>query len=205
MKTISLILFAITGIVSVMAQQPAIISSNEKEAITYMREEEKLARDVYDSMYAKWAVNPFGNIRFSEQTHMNKMNTLIKKYQLENPVAKNDDRPGVFTNNTLQQLYDELTSSGSRSLTDALRAGAKIEELDITDLHQRAAQTKQPDILTTYQNLTAASENHLRAFVRRLSMQGVNYTPVILSQAEFDEIIAAAHKETKEQGCGGCK
>lgn len=187
--SLSAIVLSITG----FTQQTPSLNQQEKDAILYMREEEKLARDVYDSMYTKWDVNPFGNIRQSEQTHMDRMKSLITSYRLADPVTNNNDKHGVFTNTLLQIYYNELVTAGSISLTEALKAGAKIEELDIADLEERIKQTKQPDIISTYTFLKMASENHLRAFVRRLKMQGVNYEPVILNKIEFDKIMAAAN------------
>lgn len=185
------------------SQQPVSLTSKENDAILYMREEEKLARDTYDSLYAKWDVNPFGNIRLSEQVHMDRMKTLIVNNNLKDPVEKTNDVHGVFINTTMQKYYDELVELGSRSLTDALKAGAKIEELDIADLDERIKQTKAKDALIAFKFLRMGSENHLRAFVRRLKMQDAIYEPVILSKKTFDLIIAS---ENKRGGCGnGCK
>lgn len=180
--------------------QTASLTQTEKEAILYMREEEKLARDVYEFLYAKWAGNPFGNIRQSEQTHMNRMKILIATYKLTDPVEINKDKPGVFSNTLMQQYYNELTATGSQSLTDALKVGAKIEELDINDLNERISQTKRTDITRTYIYLKEASENHLRAFTRRMKMLGLNYEPVILTKTEFDKIISA---KDNNRGNGG--
>jgi hypothetical protein len=181
------------------AQQSNEVTKNESNGLTYMREEEKLARDVYDSMYAKWEVNPFGNIRQSERVHMDRMKTLLSMYGIEDPVAVNADKPGVFKTTVLQKFYNELVKSGTASLTDALKAGAKIEELDIADLDERIAQTKKEDILTAYKFLRMGSENHLRAFVRRLKSQGVDYQPEILKKEIFEGIISG---ENQEAGCG---
>jgi hypothetical protein len=181
------------------AQQPESVTKNETNGLTYMREEEKLARDVYDSMYAKWEVNPFGNIRQSERVHMDRMKTLLTSYGIDDPVMTNGDQPGVFKSATLQKVYNELVKSGTASLTEALKAGAKIEELDIADLDERMAQTKKEDILTAYKFLRMGSENHLRAFVRRLKSQGVDYKPEFLKKEIFDAII---NGENQEAGCG---
>lgn len=181
------------------AQQSIEVTKNESSGLTYMREEEKLARDVYDSMYAKWEVNPFGNIRQSERVHMDRMKTLLTTYGIEDPVILNADKPGVFKTTVLQKFYNELVKSGTASLTDALKAGAKIEELDIADLDERISQTKKEDILTAYKFLRMGSENHLRAFVRRLKSQGVDYQPEILKKEIFDAIISG---ENQEAGCG---
>lgn len=186
-----------TGL-SALSQQNNLLDQQEKDAILYMREEEKLARDAYNLFFDKWNVNPFGNIRHSEQVHMDRMKTLITTYQLEDPVAKNNDLPGVFSNALLQKYYTELSSAGSKSLTDALLAGAKIEELDITDLEQRIKQATKQDIIATYNYLKMASENHLRAFVRRLKMQGVDYEPVILNKEAFDKIIETGNNRGRD-------
>lgn len=182
--------------ISSFAQKNSTLNREEKNAILYMREEEKLARDVYNFLFEKWEVNPFGNIRRSEQVHMDRMKTLITTYQLEDPVAKNNDKQGIFTNTTLQKYYTELSGAGSVSLTEALKAGAKIEELDIKDLEERIKQTEKQDITATYTYLKMASENHLRAFVRRLKIQDIIYEPVLLDKKEFDKIIESEHNRS---------
>ncbi len=191
MKTIFLTAILLSAMLTGFAQQNNSPGTEEKKALQYMREEEKLARDVYNFLYAKWETNPFGNIRESEQVHMNRVKTLLTTYGIDDPVARNTDKPGVFENAFLQQSYNELTAHGSKSLADALRAGAKIEELDIADLEKRILISTKEDVLSTFRYLKDASENHLRAFVRRLEMQGVPYEPVLLDKSAFDKIIAA--------------
>lgn len=202
MKKIFLAVFLLIGTTSSFAQQNSILNQQEKDAILYMREEEKLARDVYNLLYDKWGINPFNNIRQSEQVHMDRMKTLITTYQLEDPVMKNLDMQGVFTNVQLQQYFNELSTTGGRSLIDALKVGAKIEELDIADLEERIKQTQKQDIISSYNFLKMASENHLRAFVRRLKMQGVVYEPVILSKTEFEKIISSEGTPGRNGGRG---
>ncbi|MEO7488531.1 MAG: DUF2202 domain-containing protein [Ferruginibacter sp.] len=183
----------------VLSQQYVSLTHAEKDAIVYMREEEKLARDVYDSMYAKWGGNPFGNIRQSEQVHMNRMKMLITKYQLQDPVEQTGDLQGKFVSSLMRQYYNELAAAGSQSITAALKAGAKIEELDIADLEERIKQTMKQDIIQSFEFLKMASHNHLRAFVRRLKMEGVDYVPVILNEVKFNTIINIGNTS------GGCK
>lgn len=202
MKKIFLAVFLLTGTTVSFGQQNSLLNQQERDAILYMREEEKLARDVYNLLYDKWGINPFNNIRQSEQVHMDRMKTLITTYQLEDPVMKNLDMQGVFTNVQLQQYFNELSTTGGRSLIDALKVGAKIEELDIADLEERIKQTQKQDIISSYNFLKMASENHLRAFVRRLKMQGVVYEPVILSKAEFEKIISSEGTPGRNGGRG---
>lgn len=158
------------------------------DGILYMREEEKLARDVYLYLYEIYPLRPFANISKSEQVHMDAMQYLIGLYNLEDPVK--DNPAGVFGNEELQELYNALIERGSKSREEALRVGALIEEVDIIDLQDELEKVAGHDEITrVYTNLCRASGNHLRAFVRVLKMNGVAYAPVELDQESFDEII----------------
>ena len=108
------------------------LTDAEKEGILYMREEEKLARDVYIALGEKWSLRNFSNIASSEQTHMNAVKTLIDKYGLDDPIEGKNE--GEFTNGELQDLYDNLIEQGMKSPEEALKVGAAIEEIDIIDL-----------------------------------------------------------------------
>ena len=130
-----------------------------------MREEEKLARDVYNAFYDRYGLRVFSNIAASEQAHMNAVLTLLNRYGLADPAATT---PGVFNNADLQALYDDLIAQGNQSLTEALRAGVLIEETDIADLQDGLALTTHADLRAVYANLLRASQNHLRAFSRQL-------------------------------------
>lgn len=143
------------------------IDTTETEGLIYMREEEKLAHDVYVTLYQQWGLPVFNNIANSEDRHENKLDTLLDKYQIEDPVG--DNPIGVFVNPDLQQLYDNLVAQGSQSLTEALKVGVTIEETDIVDLQERIAQTDNPDIQQVYQQLLSGSNNHLSAFNSNLT------------------------------------
>ncbi len=97
---------------------------------------------------------------------------------------------GVFTNKHIQELYNKLVSEGEKSLIDALKVGALIEELDITDLKKAMENTDNRDIRIVYANLTKGSRNHLRAFVRLLRRFGYDYTPKYLPKEEFKKIVS---------------
>jgi hypothetical protein len=166
------------------------VSEAEAVGLRYLREEEKLARDVYTAMNQLWGHWVFAHIVESEQRHMDRVGQLLVKYQLTDPVV--DDTPGVFTDAGLQTLYGQLVAAGKVSLVAALRVGATIEDLDIHDLGVALNLTDNEDIRTVYQNLRKASRNHLRAFVYQLSLQGQTYAPQYLSLGEFQAIIDSA-------------
>jgi len=176
------------------------LGDTEIEGILYMREEEKLARDVYLTLYQEWELPVFQNIAGSEATHMEAVKTLIDRYGLEDPAAGQDI--GTFTNPTLQELYDQLVADGNKSLADALRVGAAIEEIDILDLEEQVAQTDKADIQLVYENLMKGSRNHLRAFTSTLEKQtGETYQPQYLDPAAYDAIVNTP-RETGGNGQG---
>ncbi|WP_285519889.1 DUF2202 domain-containing protein [Thermococcus nautili] len=168
----------------------APLSEDEINGLLYMVEEEKLARDVYLTLYNETGLVVFSNIAQSEQTHMDMVLSLIEKYNLTAPDTLN--QVGVFHNEELQNLYDQLVQMGSQSTEDALKVGALIEETDIKDLEDWIAKTDNEDIKTVYSNLMAGSENHLRAFVGQLEAMGINYTAQVLPQEQVDEILSSA-------------
>ena len=107
------------------------LNPEELDGLIFMREEEKLARDVYTILFEKYEMRIFENISKSEQRHISAIKMLLDRYELEDPVE--NDEVGIFTNKDLQNLYNELIASASDSVT-ALKIGAVIEEIDILDL-----------------------------------------------------------------------
>ncbi len=176
---------------NVVAQYPyQALNEIEKTGLLQMREEEKLARDVYLTLFKKWKHQVFNNIANSEQRHMDAVKSLLDKYGLKDPVA--DNNIGAFTNPQMKKLYNTLTQKGSASLVNALLVGATIEDLDIYDLKTLLAQTDNKDIQVIYRNLMKGSRNHLRAFTRALKAYGKAYTAKYLPQKEIDQIISGS-------------
>jgi len=170
-----------------LAVQAASLDPVEIDALLYVREEEKLARDTYLTLYGIWGTDIFQTIAVSEQNHMDAVGGLLDKYNLDDPASP---EIGVFQNEFLQAKFYELVAWGEQSAADALLVGCFIEEIDLVDLATRMAQIDNRDILSVFQNLTDGSENHLRAFVARYeSLTGETYTPVFLDQNTYQQII----------------
>lgn len=164
------------------------LSPLEKEGLIFMREEEKLARDVYITLYEKWNMKVFNNISFSEQRHTKAIELLLDRYGIEDPMDK--DEIGIFQNEDLQNLYTTLIERGNESVLEALIVGGAVEEIDILDLELHMNENVyNEDIMLVYSNLLRGSRNHLRAFVRNLTNQGVTYEPQYLSQEAYQVII----------------
>ena len=142
------------------------LTQAEIDSLVVMREEEKLARDVYLTLADRWSVPVFSNIATSETRHMAVVGQLIRANGLNDPVT--DDTVGTFTDPKFAQLYNELVEAGSRSLNDAYRVGVRIEEMDIKDLQDSLAHVSNSNVRRVYQNLLRASQNHLRAFSSQL-------------------------------------
>jgi hypothetical protein len=159
----------------------------EEQSLLFMREEEKLARDVYLTFYEEWGKPVFANIAESEQTHTDAVAEKIEQYGLPDPVV--DDTVGIFVNSFLLEKYYELVAKGQLSELDALMVGAFIEELDIIDLQESIEKTDEADIEELYSNLMRGSRNHLRAFVELIEeATGENYEAQLLDQDEVDAI-----------------
>ncbi len=163
------------------------LSNTEKQALNYMRQKEKLAHDVYYTLYNKWSLPVFNNITASESRHTSIVKQLLAKYDLPDPVS--DNQIGKFENAELQKLYNSLVQKGEKSLKDALEVGAMIEELDIKDLDQYLEKIDNDDIRLAFSNLRRGSTHHLKAFVWQLSRLGYSYEPKYLSKTQFDQII----------------
>jgi hypothetical protein len=165
------------------------LSADEIAGLQFMREEEKLARDVYLTFYQQYGLSIFNNIANSEATHMASVKTLLDRYGIADPVAGNV--VGEFENADLQALYNQLIAQGSQSLSAALKVGGVIEEIDILDLKERLATTTHSDIQQVYTSLLNGSYNHLRAFANTLKTQTDEvYQPQYLDAVTYQSIIA---------------
>ncbi len=177
------------------------LTEAETEDLLFMREEEKLARDVYQTLGEQWQLPIFFNIAQSEQTHTEAIRDLLLKYDLKDPVT--DDTIGAFTNSDLQALYTDLVVQGSASVEAALRVGALIEDLDINDLEDAMERTDNADIALVYENLQRGSRNHLRSFTSQLERYGETYEPTYIDDASYTDIVSSDRETGTGTGAGG--
>lgn len=164
--------------------------------LTLLREEEKLARDVYLTLGEEWKIAIFSNIAQAEQRHMDRVGELLERYKLADPVV--NDQVGAFTDPGYKTLFTELVTLGRESASSALRVGATIEELDINDLRAMQGRATSADVAQVHASLSCGSRNHLRSFVGQLQSQEQGFTPQYLSVDEVDSILSAAR-----ESCGG--
>jgi hypothetical protein len=143
------------------------LSAEEEYWLLYMREEEKLARDVYRTFYEQWHLRIFDSIAASEQRHFDAIGKLIERYGLTDSARV---EPGLFNDIALQGDYEKLIPMGMESAWAALEVGVIIEEQDITDLREAMGKTDKTDILRVYTNLLNGSLNHLDAFMSHIEV-----------------------------------
>jgi hypothetical protein len=155
-----------TSIIDISTIPLSELTDSQKTSLTFMIEEEKLARDVYLYLYDLWGSNIFSNIAEAEQRHINAVEALLNKYNLNVPSTL--DKSGEFENSELQDLYNTLIEKGKLSLIDALEVGVLIEETDISDLEEILNNGVPNDFEITYKALVNGSYNHLNAFNSQL-------------------------------------
>jgi hypothetical protein len=177
----------------IAAHQSGALTAEERSDLLLMREEEKIARDVYLRLYEQWGMRPFDNISGAEQAHMDAILALLEHHGLPDPAS--GLAVGRFHSAELQALHDQLVHEGLRSQEDAIRVGLLIEELDIDDLQKAARRTDKAEILAVYAELERGSRNHLRAFYRWKQGLGIDYRAAHLPQDEFERIGLSAHED----------
>src|SRR6476620_4362177 len=190
MKLIPLcLLFCACFISAVTKAQKITLSPAETKALINLHDNQKLSLFVYDSLYAIWGINPFGNIRSAESQHVNFLDDVADNYALELETNEPGNSAATFTTPQAETIYQESISKGSLSVVDALKMGARLEEMSLQVLHNAKAVTIKSDLLHTFDILAMGSKNNLQAFNRRLKMYGITYEPGFLEQKDFRNII----------------
>jgi hypothetical protein len=182
---------AADGSASTLVPAGTVLSVDEATVadIVFLREEEKLARDVYAVLGQKWALQIFANIQVSEQRHMDAVLLLLQAADVADPAA--GEGAGEFTDPELASLYATLVARGATSPLDALVVGATIEDYDLADLAASAAVATDPTVLAVYANLTKGSRNHLRSFVSQIAAAGGSYAPQFIDAATYQSIVSS--------------
>ncbi len=166
------------------------LNGPERDALLYMIEEEKMARDVYLYLAEVWNLRTFSNIARSEEQHIAAVLSLLERYEVDVPSTLGE--PGRFENEVLRAMYADLIARGETSLEGALRVGATIEDVDLADLNEKLSAVDNEDITMVFKSLIAGSENHMRSFVRQLDRLGATYTPQHIDAEYYGEILTGS-------------
>jgi hypothetical protein len=169
-----------------------VVDAGERMFLEYMREEEKLARDIYQALYQTWQVPAFQSIANAEQTHVDLVQYAMQRYGIPDPLQSN--APGVYTIPALTQLYQVAVTFGQQSLAMAFFVGAVVEDCDMLDLHSALAGTDNRDLDTVWQNLDRGSRNHMRSFYGQLENQGSTYFGLFLGPTAIQAIVTTPYE-----------
>jgi len=150
------------------------LTLDEIDTLLWMREEEKLARDVYIKMTEKYPVEIFSNIAAAEQKHFDAIGRKLALYGITDVALPT---VGAFYDKDLQKLYDALVKEGLVGYVEALYVGVAIEEADMVDLSDAIDETDSRPLKTTYSHLLIGSQHHLDSFIKLLEKEGVDYEP----------------------------
>lgn len=165
-----------------------ILTDAEKNHVLWMREESKVARDLYTFLFNRWGIPVFKKKMVKEQVNMDRSLTIINKYGLTDPIVK--DEQGIYSKENFRQMYVELAMRGNSSLPEALRAAAITEELDIMELEDALQNTiTNPDLKSIYNTMAVSSRNHLRAIIEQIQCMGEIYGPQRLPEKRFYSIV----------------
>ena len=124
---------------------------------------------------------------------MNAIENLLKKYKINYTILP----VGEFSNQDLQNYYNQFIKDGSINKASALQIGATIEDLDIVDLQEFIEVSRSSDLVTVFENLQCGSRNHLRSFLNGIEKNGNSYAPQFLSQVEYNLIINSSNEQCK--------
>jgi hypothetical protein len=176
------------------------LTDSELASLLKMKEEEKLARDVYTVLAQKWGSQVFTNISKAENNHLNAIVLLLTDYgSTETTISE----AGIFTDPAVQTLYNDLVAKASASIEEAYKTGALIEEMDIKDLTVALSGKTNENVVLVFENLLKGSRNHLRAFNRQLTTLGIVYTPVYISQTDYDMIVSSSMEKGNQYRMNG--
>jgi hypothetical protein len=150
------------------------LTQDEIDTLLWMREEEKLARDVYIKMTEYYPVNVFSNIAAAEQKHFDAIGRKLDQYGIVDVALP---EIGAFFDQDLQARYDDLVAKGRISYVDALFVGVEIEETDLVDLSVAISETDSRPLKRTYSRLLIGSQHHLDSFIKLLEKEGIHYEP----------------------------
>lgn len=132
--------------------------------LRYLREEERLARDVYTAIAARYSDDApqFARIAAAEQRHFDAMGVMLARYGILDPSAGRAS--GSYADPALSALHAKLMAQAKLSLAEAYKVGVAIEKADLADLKTALAQNNPNDVKAVYTNLQNGSNAHLAAF-----------------------------------------
>ncbi|HBX79663.1 MAG: DUF2202 domain-containing protein [Propionibacteriaceae bacterium] len=179
------------------APATSTLSAATASDLVFVRDEERLARDLYAAIAAQYGdALPFSTIVNSEQRHFDAVGVLLERYGLADPAS--GQPAGQYANPALQSLYDTLLAQSKISLAEAYKVGIAVETRDIADVKKGASDATQADVDRVFTMLLNGSEKHLSAFTD--AANGVTHTETDMRGQASDS--AATHRNGMGAGTG---
>ena len=166
------------------------ISTELKNTLSYMGNEERLAYDIYLRLYQEYPITQFYNIAMNSETkHIQEVQKLVNTYVDSYDEFTNTDlnelaykdtsvsnmESGVYDIQKIQELYDNLIALGLQSELDALKVGCMVEVVDINDLLEYielAEKENATEVVSSFELLRDGSYKHYWAFDSALTSRG---------------------------------
>ena len=160
-----LVSWLVLGVLSRAADvpSPVVLDARDARALLFQLEEERMARELYAALGARWDAPQFSRIGAAEARHEALLRALAERAGLAPPAVE----AGRFADPVLQGRYDELLARGLASRAEALAVGAAVERQDLADLRSLLQDGTHPALREVATRLAAGSERHLAAFTRR--------------------------------------
>ena len=184
--------FALAGVTPAF-DSTADLTADEIEFIYAVREDEKVARDLYFSFFGTFGLKPFENIGKAEDNHIKATEKLFDYYEIDYPALSEN---GKFENAIRQKLYDSLLLKGTPEL-EAFKVMALLEETNIAEYGEVLKTIVNPNIKIVIENLAKASVNHFKAAIRQITALGGTYAPSLMTQEQYRAVIAVGFEQGK--------
>ncbi|MDU0315341.1 DUF2202 domain-containing protein [Phycicoccus sp. M110.8] len=136
--------------------------------LTQLREEERMARDLYTRLASSSGEQLFVRIATAEQRHLDSVEALMRGRGMD-PAAAGTSA-GTYAVPALQAAYDRWLARGTASDQAAYAVGVELEKRDIADLRSLAVPTGD-SAYRVVSALLAGSEHHLTAFTKAVNGQ----------------------------------
>jgi len=128
----------------IMASRAEPLGADEQRDLQRIREQRKLARDLYWDLAKHWGSLVLVRLGAAEQAHLNALDTLLDHYDLSDPVA--GPAVGESGDPKFHALHAQIVEVGHRSEMAASQAGLLVEEMSLSDLAAARARTRRPEI-----------------------------------------------------------
>lgn len=184
--------FALAGVTPAF-DSTADLTTDEIEFIYAVREDEKIARDLYFSFFRNFGLKTFENIGKAEDNHIKATEKLFDYYEIDYPALSAN---GKFEDASRQKLFDSLLLKGTPEL-EAFKVMALLEESNIVEYGEVLKSIVNPNIKLVIENLAKASANHFKAAIRQITALGGTYAPALMTQEQYRALIAIGFEKGK--------